>query len=99
MTRIGVHYLCARAVGMNVGFMYFALFVPVMEIVASLPISFGGVGVRDMMGVALFSLMGIGKETVVSYTILATTAGFVGSLPGAVAFTVSLGRGKGSGAV
>jgi hypothetical protein len=96
LTRIGVHYLCARAVGMDVGFAYFALFVPVMEIAASLPISFGGVGVRDMMGVTLFSLVGMGRETIISYTLLATAAGFVGSLPGAAAFAAGLKQGKGS---
>ncbi len=96
LTRIGVHYLCARAVGMNVGFAYFALFVPVMEIVASLPISFGGVGVRDMVGVTLFSLVGIGRETVFSYTLLAYAAGFAGSLPGAAVFAAGLTQGKGS---
>lgn len=92
LTRIGVHFLCARAVGMELGFLYFALFVPVMEIVASLPFSFGGVGVREMMGVGLFSLMGVPRETVVSYTLLAYTTGFTGSLPGAAAFVLSIGK-------
>ena len=91
VTRIGVHFLCARAVGIELGFAYFALFVPVMEVVASLPISFGGVGVREMMGVTLFGAMGVPQETVVSYTLLATTAGFTGSLPGAVAFMFRIG--------
>ncbi len=91
VTRIGVHFLCARAVGIDLSFAYFALFVPVMEIVASLPISFGGVGVREMMGVTLFSTLGIPKETVFSYTLLAYTAGFTGSLPGAVAFALGAG--------
>ena len=94
VTRIGVHFLCARAVGMDLGFTYFALFVPVMEIVASLPISFGGVGVREMMGVGLFSLVGVPRETVVSYTLLAYATGFTGSLPGAAAFAMSVGSRK-----
>ena len=93
-TRIGVHFLCARAVGMEPGVLYFALFVPVMEIVASLPFSFGGVGVREMIGVGLFSLMGVPRETVVSYTLLAYAAGFTGSLPGAVAFALGAGGKK-----
>jgi glycosyltransferase 2 family protein len=92
VTRITVHYLCARAVGMDLSFTYFALFVPVMEIVASLPFSFGGVGVREMMGVGLFSLVGVPRETVVSYTLLAYATGFTGSLPGAAAFAMSVGK-------
>jgi hypothetical protein len=47
------------------------------------------VGVRDMMGLTLFSLLGIGRETVISYTFLAYAAGFAGSLPGAAAFAAA----------
>ncbi len=90
-TRIGVHYLCARAVGIPLGFAYFALFVPVMEILASLPFSFGGVGVREMAGVGLFSSLGVSQESILSYTLLAYTVGFTGSLPGAFAFAFSVG--------
>jgi glycosyltransferase 2 family protein len=91
VTRIWVHFLCARAVGIELSFAYFALFVPVMEVVASLPVSFGGVGVREMMGVTLFATMGVPHETVLSYTLLAYTAGFTGSLPGAAAFMFRIG--------
>ncbi len=91
LTRIGVHFLCARAVGIPLGFAYFALFVPVMEIVASLPVSFGGVGVREIVGVGLFSMMGVPQEIVISYTLLATAAGFTGSIPGGAAFIFGAG--------
>ncbi|MFA6470584.1 MAG: lysylphosphatidylglycerol synthase transmembrane domain-containing protein [Candidatus Latescibacterota bacterium] len=94
LTRIGVHFLCARAVGIELGFMYFALFVPLMEIIASIPISLGGVGVREMMGVILLSRVGVSQPVIVSYTILAYSAGFIGSLPGSIAFMMSIQREK-----
>jgi len=94
LTRIGVHFICGRAVGIELGFAWFALFVPVIEIVASLPISFGGVGVRETIAVLLFSAAGIGEATVVSYTLLATAAGFTGALPGGAAFALSIGQRK-----
>ena len=87
-SRIGVHYLCGRAVGIEVGFVYFAMFVPVMEIIASLPISVGGIGVRESIGVTLFATLGVAEPSVVAYSLLATVAGFVGSIPGAIAFAV-----------
>lgn len=93
LTRIGVHYLCGNAVGIHLGFAYFALFVPVMEIAASMPVSFGGVGVREMVGIGLFSAVGVPQEMVVSYTFLATASGFTGSLPGAAAFLFGGRRG------
>ncbi len=87
-TRITVHFLCGKAVGIELGFAYFALFVPLMEIVASLPISVGGVGVRETMGVTLFSTVGVGTSDVVVYSLLATLVGFIGSIPGGIAFAL-----------
>ncbi len=86
LTRIGVHYLCGRAVGIETGFVYFALFVPVMEIVASLPVSVGGIGVRETVGTTLFAAVGVARPDVVAYSLLATLCGFIGSLPGALYF-------------
>ncbi len=88
LMRIGVHYLAGRAVGIEVGFVYFAMFVPIMEIIASLPISVGGIGVRESVGVTLFATIGVAQPTVVAYSLLATVAGFAGSLPGALAFAL-----------
>jgi len=93
-TRIAVHYLCGRAVGIDIGFAYFALFVPLVEIVASLPVSMGGVGVRESMAFILFSTVGQGRSVVVSYTLLATAAGLIGSIPGGVAFILGAGDRK-----
>ena len=92
LTRIGVHYLCGRAVGIESGFLSFALFVPLMEIVASLPVSIGGVGVRETVGVTLFSTIGVARPDVVAYSLLATLTGFIGSVPGGIAFGLGGGR-------
>lgn len=99
LNRIGVHYFCARAVGIEVSFFWFALFVPLMEIVASVPISFGGIGVRETMGAALFGTIGILRGDVVAYTLLATLTGFVGSLPGGLAFLLSGSPAAGTGSM
>lgn len=93
-TRIMVHFLCGKAVGVEPGFICFALFVPLMEITASIPISVGGVGIRETMGVALFSTVGVVKPEVIAYTLLATFVGFLGSVPGGIAFALSGGEKK-----
>ncbi|MBN1294678.1 MAG: flippase-like domain-containing protein [Candidatus Latescibacteria bacterium] len=92
ISRIGVHYLCGRAVGIDLSFAWFALFVPVIEIVACLPISFGGVGVRETIAFLLFATAGVDKAVVVSYTFLATATGFTGAIPGGIAFAMSVGE-------
>ena len=94
ISRISVHFLCGHAVGIDLDFAYFALFVPVIEIIASLPISFGGVGVRETVAFVLFASAGISEATVVSYTLLATATGFTGAIPGGIAFAMSIGERK-----
>jgi glycosyltransferase 2 family protein len=89
ITRISVHFLCGRAVGINLNFIYFTLFVPLMETVASIPISVGGIGVRESMGITLFSSVGIMSSDVFAYSLLATFIGFFGSIPGGIVFAFS----------
>jgi glycosyltransferase 2 family protein len=89
LTRITVHFLCGKAVGIEAGFACFALFVPLMEIAASLPISVGGLGVRETVGAGFFSTVGVGMPDVVAYSLLATLTGFIGSIPGGIAFAMS----------
>lgn len=91
-SRIAVHWLAGMAVGIELGFSYYALFVPLMAIAASLPISIGGFGVREAFAVVLFASAGVVEETVLAYTLLATVMSFLGSLPGAAAFVFAVGE-------
>lgn len=91
-TRIAVHWACGAAVGIELGFSYYALFVPLMAIMASLPISVGGFGVREAFAVVLFGSVGLSEEVVLSYTFLATFASFIGATPGGIAFALQSDR-------
>lgn len=57
--RIGVHVLVARALGVNLPLAYFFLFVPLLAVIVSLPISLNGIGVREGAGMVLFGLVGV----------------------------------------
>ena len=57
--RIGVHMLFARALGLHVATAYFLLFVPLLAVIVSLPISLNGIGVREGAGMFLFGLVGL----------------------------------------
>ena len=59
--RIGVHVLVARALGVHVGTAYFFLFVPLLAVIVSLPISLNGIGVREGAGMLLFGLVGLDR--------------------------------------
>ena len=59
--RIGVHVLVARALGLHVPVAYFFLFVPLLAVIISFPISLNGIGLREGAGVLLFGLVGVGR--------------------------------------
>jgi len=59
--RIGVHILFARALGLHVDPTYFFLFVPLLAVIVSLPISLNGIGVREGAGILLFGLVGLDR--------------------------------------
>ena len=69
--RIGVHVLVARALGLHVALAYFFLFVPLLAVIVSLPISLNGIGVREGAGVVLFGLVGVAHS--MAFTLQFTT--------------------------
>jgi len=61
--RIGVHVLFARALDLHIPITYFFLFVPLVAVIVSLPISLNGIGVREGAGILLFGLVGLDKSS------------------------------------
>jgi uncharacterized protein (TIRG00374 family) len=59
VSRVLVHVVVARALGLSVPMLYFFLFVPLLAVIVSLPISFNGIGVREGAGIVLFGLVGV----------------------------------------
>jgi len=86
--RIMTHYWAARAIGVDVNLIYFAIFIPIIAIFASLPISFGGIGVREQSGVALFSTIGVLASKVATFEFLAYIIGIIAALPGGLFFVL-----------
>ncbi len=93
--RVVAHFCVGLAMGWSLtptDFMKFFLVIPILGLLISLPISFGGWGVREWAGVALFAPLGHAGEEAV--TLLAVTAFLTvaASLGGAV---LLLGRPRG----
>ena len=59
LLRICVHVLVARSLGIGLPVAYFFLFVPLLAVIVSLPISLNGIGVREGAGMVLFGLVGV----------------------------------------
>ncbi len=86
--RVMVHYWAALAVGVNERVLYFFVFIPVIAMAASLPISLGGIGVREQSGVSLFAGIGLAASKVVSFEFLAYLIAIIATIPGGVIFAI-----------
>ena len=64
-----VNYLVARSVGVHLSLTYFLVFVPVLSLALTLPISFGGLGVREGAAVLLFTQVGVDNALAVAYSL------------------------------
>ncbi len=84
--RVGVYYLVGRGMGLDAGFESFVVFVPLIAIVAAVPVSFGGIGVRENVGALLFGRVGVGPAEALAMMFLGYLAGIAASLLGGGAF-------------
>ncbi len=86
LCRIGCFYAAGEALGQDVAFRHYVVFIPLIAIASAVPISFGGIGVRENMGVLLFSRVGMSAASAVAVMFLGYVSFIVASLAGGVLF-------------
>jgi hypothetical protein len=88
--RIGVHILCAVALGIFAAgqVWYFFVIIPVIALLMIIPLPFG---VRETVGGTLFGVAGFVYHEALVMEFLATLAGIFSSFPGAGAFLSKAG--------
>ncbi|MGY8823175.1 MAG: lysylphosphatidylglycerol synthase transmembrane domain-containing protein [Candidatus Latescibacterota bacterium] len=86
--RILVYWSAGMAIGMTPGLLYFMCFQPIAAVIASLPISIGGLGVRENTLVGLFGGLGFAPEVSTAMSLLGYLAGILASLFGGIAFVL-----------
>jgi uncharacterized membrane protein YbhN (UPF0104 family) len=90
VSRIGVHVLVSRGLGMHIPLVYFFLFVPLLGVITSLPISFNGIGVREGAGIVLFGLVGVSRAAAFALQFLTYLVMVSVSLLGGLAFVARI---------
>jgi len=81
--------LLSHALGLAVPIWYLLLFIPLMTILSTLPVSFNGLGVREGGYVAFLALVGVGKEEALAFGLLWTALLFAAGLFGGLVLLVS----------
>lgn len=90
--RVGVHLVTSRALGLDVPATYFFLFVPLLAVIVSLPISLNGIGVREAAGIQLFGLVGLSPGNAFSLQFATYLVAVAISLIGGVVFLARIPR-------
>ncbi len=90
VSRIGVHVLVARALGLHIEIAYFFLFVPLLAVIVSLPISLNGIGVREGAGILLFGLVGVDRAHAFSLQFTTYLVAVAVSLLGGLVFVARI---------
>lgn len=81
-----IHYVAGRALGLDPGWMFYIATVPIVFLVARLPVSLGGVGVLELSFVYLAGLLGLGRTEAFSIAVLSEGLVILSLIPGAVAY-------------
>lgn len=84
--RILTHYYLGLAVGIQVPLIYYFMFIPVIAIMASLPVSLGGLGMREQTGVVLFGLVGVVAVQATAMELMAYIISVFTTIPGGMIF-------------
>ncbi len=79
---IAAYGLLGKALAINVDLITLVLLVPLVFLVALLPVSFAGWGVREVGAVWLFSIVGVAKEDALAISIAFGLLLLVAGLPG-----------------
>jgi uncharacterized protein (TIRG00374 family) len=68
---IARYYLVARALSLDVGYLTMVTFVPIIVTLSCLPITVGGIGVRETVSLLLFQQVNIAQEPALAIALLA----------------------------
>ena len=83
-----INYAAALSLGFRLPLYSHLVYIPVISIIAIIPISINGIGVREWGYVFLFGLVGLSSGEALSLSLLFFAVGIVGSLAGGVAFLI-----------
>ena len=87
--QLGVQIVLAYALHLSVPVWYLILFIPLVHILSALPVSFGGIGVRESSYVVFLALIGIGRHQALAFGFLWSALVLGGGMVGGVILMLS----------
>lgn len=81
--RIVPTVILASGLGLEISLVHFAVFLPLIHFVTQIPLSLGGLGVRETAFVAFFGLVGVPAEEAFTLSLMVYAVNVFSALPGA----------------
>ncbi|NEZ55744.1 UPF0104 family protein [Leptolyngbyaceae cyanobacterium CCMR0081] len=78
------HTIIAHQLGISISFLALLVFIPIVVVITLLPISLGGLGLKEGLWVYLFSRVGLGAEEALLLSLTVTVLGWLLSIPGGI---------------
>jgi glycosyltransferase 2 family protein len=86
LTRVVVYIAIALAFNINIPLIYFFIFIPIVTLAIMIPVSVGGLGVREGAFVAFFTLVGMSLNDAVSISFTVTFINTILTLLGGIVY-------------
>jgi uncharacterized protein (TIRG00374 family) len=86
LLKIGIDYLIARSLGLDLSFLYFLIVAPLVFVFAMLPVSMAGIGVRESSYAGLFALLGLSAADGVAISLASFSLSFWTMAAGALVY-------------
>ncbi|MDF5721436.1 MAG: lysylphosphatidylglycerol synthase transmembrane domain-containing protein [Rhizonema sp. PD37] len=78
------HYLIAQQLKIPISYLELLVFIPILAVITLLPISLGGIGVKEGLWVYLFTRIGLTGEQALLLSVTTTILGWLLALPGGI---------------
>lgn len=92
LVQVSAQWLVSRAIGIDVPFSYICVFHPLVSAIASIPVSFSGIGLREGGYLYFLTKYGVDQPSAVAYGVLWLFVIVVNSLVGGLVFLASGAR-------
>ena len=79
-------YAVAWAMGLSIGLLTLFAFISLVDLVRLMPISVGGLGVREWAVIGLFGSIGIAREQALTFSILAFAPIYLNAIVGGILY-------------
>ena len=87
-----ISYFIGLAIGVNISFFYFLLFMPIVTAIAQIPITINGLGTREVVMISLFGLLGVSATKIFSISLMNLVLN--GIIPAIIGMLLALKMGR-----